>query len=393
LDTCDVIVIGLGAHGSATLRALAASGVRVIGIDRFSPPHAEGSSHGETRITRVGVGEGPAYAPLAARSHEVWRELEAETGLDLFTACGALIMAPSGGGARHHGADDFLGVSIAVAKQFGVAHEVLEADALGRRFPQLILRGDERAYFEPGGGLVRPERCIEAQLRAAEARGALIRRNERVLSVAEDGQGVVVTTERGRIHAGRAIIAAGAWLPEFAGAGLTPHLKVHRQVLFWFEPEDAAAYASERFPVFIRVWGTGLDEYSYGFPIPADGTRGFKIATEQYNVAIDPDQVDRTVAPDEGEAMYRLHVARQFRGVTPTVVKSATCFYTTTPDAHFIVEPHAESERILLVSACSGHGFKHSAGLGEAIAGALAGDQGAAALLRPFASKRFAAAA
>lgn len=393
MDGFDVIVVGLGAHGSASLRALSASGARVLGIDRFSPPHAEGSSHGETRITRVGVGEGASYAPLAARSHEVWRELEAETGLNLFTACGALIMAPAGGGARHHGADDFLGVSIAVARQFGVPHEVLEADALAARFPQLELEGDERAYFEPGGGFVRPERCVEAQLRVAEARGAVIRRNERVLSVEPEGSGVLVRTDRGSYRADRAVIAAGAWLPEFAGTSVQPLMKVYRQILFWFEPEDRAAYAPDRFPVFIRVWGRGLDEYNYGFPVPADGTPGFKIATEQYNVPIDPNSVDRSVGEADAEAMYRQHVAGRFRGIRPRVLKSATCFYTTTPDAHFIVEPRQDSERILLVSACSGHGFKHSAGLGEAVAGAVVGDRAAMALLAPFASRRFPTAA
>src|SRR4051794_23887868 len=104
----DVIVVGLGAHGSATLRALARDGARVIGLDRFAPPHDRGSSHGETRITRLAVGEGEAYAPLVLRSHALWRELEAETGLALLLQCGGLVMAPRGAMTRLRRSDDFL---------------------------------------------------------------------------------------------------------------------------------------------------------------------------------------------------------------------------------------------------------------------------------------------
>jgi sarcosine oxidase len=88
----DVIIVGLGAMGSSTLLALARRGVSVLGIDRFSPPHANGSSHGDTRITRLAVAEGPEYAPFVKRSHELWRQLEDETGENLFLQCGGLVI-------------------------------------------------------------------------------------------------------------------------------------------------------------------------------------------------------------------------------------------------------------------------------------------------------------
>ena len=166
----DTIVVGLGAMGSATLLQLARRGQRVLGLDRHDPPHAWGSTHGDTRITRVGIGEGEDYVPLVQRSHQIWREIEAETGADLLTQCGALILAPGSSTAVVHGKANFVRRTIAAAERFGIPHEVLAPEDCTRRFPQFRLRGDEVVYHEPGGGYVRPERCVEAQLMLARSR-------------------------------------------------------------------------------------------------------------------------------------------------------------------------------------------------------------------------------
>ena len=113
VETADVVVIGLGAVGSATLHRLALQGLRAVGIDRFHPPHDLGSSHGESRITRLAVGEGSAYLPLVRRSHEIWRELEAVSGESLFLQTGGIIMGPNAGGVVHHGKDHFVRRTIA----------------------------------------------------------------------------------------------------------------------------------------------------------------------------------------------------------------------------------------------------------------------------------------
>ena len=162
----DTIVIGLGAIGSACTPQLARRGQRVLGLDRYAPPHAWGSSHGEIRITRCAVGEGTGYVPLVLRSHEIWRELEHETGLQLMQQCGALILS-NGVGAQVHGKTDFVGRTILAAERYAILHERLDAAGIAARFPQFRMRGDEHGYFEPGGGFVRPERCIEAQLDTA----------------------------------------------------------------------------------------------------------------------------------------------------------------------------------------------------------------------------------
>src|ERR1700730_8641409 len=99
----DVIVAGLGAMGAAALYQLATMGVKALGIDRFHPPHHFGSSHGESRITRQAIGEGAEYVSFVLRSNEIWRQLEAETGEQLFLKTGIALIVPKEGGPVHHG--------------------------------------------------------------------------------------------------------------------------------------------------------------------------------------------------------------------------------------------------------------------------------------------------
>ena len=167
--TYDTVVIGLGAMGAATLLQLARRGQRVLGIDRWDPPHAWGSTHGDTRITRQAIGEGEEYVPLVLRSHEIWREIEADTGAELLNQCGTLILAPGSSAAVVHGKANFVRRTIVAAERFGIPHEVLSPAETARRFPQFHLRGDEVVYHEPGGGYVRPERCVGAQLTSGQA--------------------------------------------------------------------------------------------------------------------------------------------------------------------------------------------------------------------------------
>lgn len=368
----DTIVIGLGAMGAATLLQLAKRGQRVVGVDRYDPPHNMGSTHGETRITRCAIGEGEIYVPLALRSHEIWRELEQETGTELLTQCGALILAGGTDMAPVHGKDDFVRRTIQAAKLYDIPHEVYDAPSVMRRFPQFQLRGDEIGYFEEVGGFVRPEACVAAQLTVAKRHGAVVRPHTQVTGIIQDGKGVCVTTaDGGRIHAADAILTAGAWSPSLAGPRLAPHMRVLRQVLHWYKVADPAAFAPDRFPVFIWAHGNTANDSFYGFPTPHDGD-GVKVAREQYHSTTpDPDSVQRDVATEEEQAMFHDQVRGRLVGVQPDVIKSKTCLYTMTADGDFIVARATENDRLLLVSACSGHGFKHSAGLGEAIAKSL----------------------
>lgn len=374
----DVLVVGLGAVGAATLFQLARRGIGAAGIDRFAPPHAMGSSHGASRITRQAIGEGDAYVPLVLRSHEIWRELEAQTGEELLNPCGALIIGSAGGSMQMHGRDGFVRQTADAAARFGILHELLAPDEAMRRFPMFRLAGDELVYFEPGGGMVYPGRCIAAQLRAARQAGAALHLDERVLAITQGDGAVRVTTDRGTHDAAEVVLCAGAWSPALGGAALAD-VRLHRQVLHWFAPERAEIFATSRMPVFIFSHGPGAEDSFYGFPlVPGAEADGVKVAGEQYSTTlVDPDLLDRTVDVAEADALHRDHLDGRLVGLARSPLRSTVCVYSCTPDSHFRVVRHPDASRILLASACSGHGFKHSAALGETLALHLASGNGA----------------
>ncbi|MDQ0035505.1 sarcosine oxidase [Variovorax boronicumulans] len=392
----DVIVVGLGALGAATLYQLSQRGARVLGIDQFAPPHDQGSSHGDSRITRLAIGEGDEYVPFVQRSHAIWRELEARTGTPLMSTTGGLVLAPRDRVAEHHGKADFVRRTIASAERFGIAHEVLDAAGIRARFPQFHLQGDEIGYHERDAGFVRPEAAIGAQLAVARASGAQTRTGERVQSVEPVGNGdtVRVRTETASFTADRVVIAAGAWLPEFLGrqarTDWQANFSVHRQVMHWFDTGSAAAdFSPGRFPIFIWMFGDGQEDYMYGFPSSDPAQSALKVATEQYVSATTPDSIDRSVSPEETAAMYRDRVSGRFPQIDGRALKARACMYTVTPDRRFVIDALDGLPHVLIASACSGHGFKHSAGLGEAIADQVLGRAMSHGLdLRPFARQR-----
>jgi sarcosine oxidase len=363
----DAIVIGLGAMGSATLYQLARRGARVLGIDRFNPPHELGSSHGQTRITRLAVGEGLEFVPLVRRSHELWREMEAQLGTELMVQCGGLVLGRPDGGGEMHGQGNFVSATIAVARQFGVTHEVLDARAIGERFPQFVLRGDEAGYFETDSGFLRPERCIAAQLELARGAGAHIVTGETVSALKAEGSGVAVTGSTGTYRAAHAVLSAGAWNPALAGGRFAQTLRVRRQALHWFLPQDPALYAPQRCPIFIWSHGPDSSQAFYGIPV-ADAHGGVKVGTQQHEIDTNPDSAERSVSAAEGQAMHAQHVSGRLRGLSAQRSHAAACLYTVAPQSRFVIDRHPEIECATVICACSGHGFKHSAALGEALA-------------------------
>jgi sarcosine oxidase len=372
LNRFDVIVLGLGAAGSATLYQLAKRGAKVLGFDRFSPPHAQGSTHGDTRVTRLAIGEGAHYTPLAKRSHQIWRELEAATGTSLLTECGGLIMASGSGEKSFHGTS-FFPTTVEAARRHNIPHELLAAGDIRRRFPQFAIDDSTRGYFEPSAGFVRPEACIRAELAQAKENGASIRLEEPVQRIRQSGSTVEVTTAKGNYAAERLVVAAGPWLTELLPE-LARHFKVYRQVLYWFDVEaHFADFVSETFPIFIwELVGNGRG--IYGFPAIDGPKGGFKISTEHYLETTTPETVARDVTPQEIATMYGELVAPHIKGVGATCVKAVTCLYTVTKDFGFVIDSHPEHDRIIIASPCSGHGFKHSAALGEAIGDLAVGE-------------------
>ncbi|HMS25050.1 MAG TPA: N-methyl-L-tryptophan oxidase [Acidimicrobiia bacterium] len=371
MHTSDVLVVGLGAMGSAAAYQLSKTGTKVVGIDQYTPPHTFGSTHGDSRITRQATGEGAEYVPLVLRSQQLWREIEAETNTDLFTSCGVLVMSPSAGKTEQHGLEDFFVSTVELAESFHIEHEVFGSEEIRHRYPQFNVDDDYRVYLEPGGGFVRPEAAVSAQLSLAERNGAVLQYNEKVLDIAPDGRGVRVTTDTDIYLAQKVVVTAGPWITElFPESTLGSLFQVYRQVLHWFpiDPVKADSFTPEHLPVYVWTFGDQQSEYFYGFPAIDGSDGGVKVATGLFHETTTPENVQREVSDEETQEMYDYYIRNRMPSLAPQALRSTTCLYTETPDSHFVIDEHPQCENILLVSPCSGHGFKHSAAIGEAVA-------------------------
>ena len=355
--TVDVAVVGLGAMGAAALHDLAGRGVRVLGIEQFEPGHDRGSSHGESRIIRLSYFEHPDYVPLLRSAYANWRALEAESGETLLTVTGILE-------AGHPGSEVVRG-SQRASQKHGLAHEMLDATEVARRFPAFRLPADWTAHFQPDGGFLRPERAIHAFVEAAIKRGAETWTGTRVLSIRSGPGGITIDTSRGPVEAGSVVVAAGPWIGEFAPA-LKPHLTLTRQVLGWFAPAAPELMRPGRCPVFILDRG---EDACYGFPDFA-GT-GVKAASHgPTRILARADDLHQ-----DGDALDEAQIRRALMPLVPAadgpLLRLKTCLYTRTPDEFFVVDHAPSDPRIVLASPCSGHGFKFASAMG-AVLGDLA---------------------
>jgi sarcosine oxidase len=363
MPAADVIVVGLGAMGSSACRQLAARGASVTGIDRYAPPHPWGSTHGDTRITRLAIGEGREYVPLARRSHELWREIEGESGAELLTQPGVVILG--------HPSSTFLAETRAAAREYGIAHRDLSNEELRAGFPMFAI--DERTvgYHEPEAGYLRPERAVAAQLSLAARDGAQLRLGERVERWTASPGGVTVTTDRDTYAAGQLLLCAGAWIGD-----LVPQVRnvvaIYRQLLFWFPIRQGHA-ALRDMPAF--VWDIGGDQRGfvhldgfYGFPALDGPDGGVKVASELYEHTTAPDGRQHPATEAEVERMYRGCIEPYLPWLGAEPVRTVSCLYTSTRGSRFIIDRHPEHDAVIVVSACSGHGFKHSPAIGEAVA-------------------------
>lgn len=367
--TYDVIVVGLGAMGSAAIYQLAKRGARVLGLDQFHSPHNLGSSHGGSRITRQACHEGPEYTPLALRSNEIWKELETITKRELFVRCGYLLLSPTGQSGAPHGVVDPIPKVAAIARDYQIQHEILETTDIQNRFPMFRGLTNELGYFEPGGGALLPEACIDVNLSAAESYGAELRFNTKVQGWNTESAGVSITTSEGVTRGTQLVVTTGPWITDSLPADYREIFKIRRQVLHWYEIESqfASVYSPRKMPTYI--WDAGEQPNFYGFPALFGFEGGFKVSSEQYATEeSNPDSVDRIVSENEVEEIYKWCIQPHFSGVTPRNLRSEVCMYTDTPDYGFIIDRHPDHEEILIVSPCSGHGFKHSAAVGESVA-------------------------
>jgi sarcosine oxidase len=348
----DVIVVGLGAIGSAALRVLAKRGVRVLGVERHAPGHELGSSHGETRMIRLGYFEHPSYVPLLRHTYALWRELEAEAKTKLLHITGiAEIGAPD---------SDVVTGTLAASRLHDLPHEVLSAADAMRRFPAFRLPKDFVCVFQPDGGFVAVEAAMTAMIDQAKTAGAEVWSETTVQSVQPTGGGVRVETSRGSIEARSVVVAAGPWIGQLV-PGLP--LRVTRQVMTWFRPREPSLFEPDRFPVFLLRSQHGNH---YGFPSTGGGL--VKIARHHHlDETADPDRVDRTVSAKD-EAAIRAALTAHIPAADGPLAAAKTCLYTVTPDHDFIVDRMPSAPNVVVASVCSGHGFKFAPVMGDILA-------------------------
>lgn len=350
----DVVVVGVGAMGSAACRALARRGAAVLGLERFGRAHDRGSSHGETRIIRRAYFEHPSYVPLLHHAYRAWAELEAESGQRLFERTGLLLAgAPD---------DPLVAGTRSSAEAHGLELQTLDAVALRRGFPWLDLDEEHVGLFEADAGFLHVERAVAAAWQAAEAAGARIESGAVVHGIERDGESLKVRTDQGTRRAARVVVTAGAWSSGLLDE-LGPRLSVERMVQLWFEAEPCAPLVRSGAPTFACSVDGG---FFYGFPAPG-GTR-VKLAEHGRGARVqDPVAVDRSLH-DRDVSRVAGFAARRLRGVGPRVVHHATCLYTMSPDGHFIVDRSERLPGVTFAAGFSGHGFKFAAAMGEILA-------------------------
>ncbi|HET6312207.1 MAG TPA: N-methyl-L-tryptophan oxidase [Chloroflexia bacterium] len=347
----DLIVIGLGAMGSATAYHAASRGHRVLGLDAYERNHANGSSHGRSRIIRESYAEGPEYVPLVQRAYKLWRDLEEESSRSLLTIIGGVYIGSPG--------TEIVRGVLRSAEEHGLACDYLSAAELMSRFPGFRVPEDMVAVYEANGGVLDAEACVGAHLDLAARHGAELRHGEPVLRWAADGGGVRVETAAGSYTGDRLVIAAGPWIGGLL-ADLSLPLAVWRVYNTFFEP-TRPEFEVGRCPFYLLEVPEGT---YYGLPsLPG---QGLKAGRHDAGEVSTPQNVRRTVDGSEVEAI-RSVLERYMPGAAGALKATTTCVYTVTPDADFVIDRHPEHPQVVYASPCSGHGFKFSSAIGEVL--------------------------
>lgn len=356
METFDAIVVGLGAHGSAAAAALARRGQRVLGLERFGRGEAFGSSGGWSRMIRLVYFEDPVYVPLAGASWVRWRELEAETGASFMAQTGGLYAGPI----------DSRPVSGAIrsAREHGLAHEVVDADEIHRRWPIFEPAADTVGLVEEQAGSVRIDHANAAHQLVAERHGARLEFGRRVVDWRPSaGGGFEVELAEGTvIGAEHLVLTAGPWLGDLVPDLRLP-LQVERECPCWFSPTvEPSSIGADRLPVWVMS-----HEGTTFYGIRHDPALGLKVSIHHWGTFVDPDEVDRVVGPGDVERI-RAFMRVRMPAANGPLATSAVCLYTNTPDEAFVIDRHPAASGVAFASACSGHGFKFAPLVGDILA-------------------------
>ncbi len=353
MNTYDVIVLGTGGVGSAAAFHLARRGAKVLGLDRFPGGHANGSSHGETRIIRKAYFEHPDYVPLLNRAYELWAELEQRAGERLYHEVGLIEIGPPDGVVVP-------GV-LASARQHQLRVDELTKREVVERFPAFVVPDGCVAVFEQQAGYLLVERCVLAHLAEATKCGAELRTGETILDWAANERGVTVRTDQNTYAAQKLVVTAGAWAKDLL-SDLGIKLRVLRKHLHWYACDDARYRADQGCPAFFYDAPAG---HLYGFPQIDD--LGVKVADHSGGTEIsDPLTDDKSTEARDVQRVEQF-MRECLPGVSTKPQRHAVCYYTMSPDQHFIVDRHPDHDNVAFAAGLSGHGFKFTSVLGEVL--------------------------
>lgn len=384
MHSYDVIVVGLGAIGTATVYQLSKKypSLSILGIDQYTPPHHFGSTHGETRIFKLANREGDYFVSLARRSLALWKEIEKQTNGafgTLFQSTGGVCLSPELPGLpglpelpelnNKSWSNEFLDIAI----KHQIPHEKLSHEDYMQKYGNLVkLPARVQGYHEFGMGLLHPENCIRAQLQLAGSNGAQFRNRERLLSYKLlPKKGIEITTDYGTLEARSLVLAVGPWVKETVEKPIARQFTITRQVSFWFEVEEyyTQFYQMGHFPISIMefdrcpfVW----------FPVSANDNR-MKVIYRRNEEINSIYHANHSVTVDEVKHAYENFVRPYLKGVSNRCCKAEVCFYTETSNGRFIIDylPGFD-QNVILASACSGHAFKHAPAIGELVCSLVA---------------------
>ena len=353
-QTYDVIVLGLGVMGSATLYHLAQTGQRVLGLEQFEPDHEMGSSIDVSRIFRYAY-DHPAYVTLARAAYPMWRALEEEAGVSLMHYTGQVDFGPQTSDTFQAFRDTLVAT--------GIAHDWLTPAELAQRFPQFQLSEDMMAIYHAEAGYLAAATCVLTLIQQAQQHGADIQTGAHVQQIDIEGDSVVVRTADQTYSAARLVVTAGSWTGKVLGQlDLTLPLRPTRQQVIFFQTQDLSLFGPDRFPVYIAHG----DPWYYGLPSVNNG--GLKTAIHNLrDDVVDPDTMNRSVDPAHVEVV-RGFLRRCLPLADSAPASTRTCLYTVTPDDHFILDHHPAYPQVVIGAGFSGHGFKFGILIGQILA-------------------------
>jgi sarcosine oxidase len=358
-----VIVVGLGSMGAAAAYHLAERDVRVIGVDRFTPPHGRGAHTGGSRIIRLAYAEGAAYVPLLRRAYELWGTVEVAAGVRLLSQTGGLMLGSPESGT--------VAGALESARVHGLGHELLDATEIRRRFPAFAPADGDVGLYEEVAGIVRPEAAVDALLRMAAQAGADLRYGVAVTGWRATDAGVEVQTATGRITADRLVLCPGGWAPRLLHDLAAP-LRVERRVQHYWAP-PGPAFDPDRCPIWIWEAGTGVT--AYGFPTldppPGDALAGVPVTKAAFHTGVEPADAEAGAAgvrPGEERGIVEWLADRLPGLAASRWLGGKQCLYTLTPDGDFVLGRHPRHDAVSVAAGFSGHGFKFVPVIGEILA-------------------------